>query len=223
MNTTPDNSSDAGFVALMQRNGSMSVAELGQATDVTATAVRQRLSRLMAQGLIDRETHRSGRGRPSHRYSLSEKATQRIGSNFADLSMVLWEQIRAVKNPEVRRGLLSRIAHALAGQYTDRISGNNTVERMQATGDVFGQRSVPFEVDDSGELPVLRAMECPYPSLAEKDRGICAVERLMVAELIDEDVKLTRCRLDGHDCCEFTATTTNNSGESAPNAAPQPV
>jgi predicted ArsR family transcriptional regulator len=177
----------------------------------------------MAQDLIQRETHRSGRGRPSHRYSLSEKARQRVGSNFADLAMVLWNEIRAVKNPDVRRGLLSRVAHALAGQYTDRIRGSDVVERMQATGDVFGQRSVPFEVDDSGGLPVLRALECPYPSLAERDRGICAVERLMVAELIDTDVKLSRCRLDGHDCCEFTATTTSDHGESVPKAAAQPV
>lgn len=223
MNATPDDSSDAGFLALMRRNGPMSVAELGEATDVTATAVRQRLSRLMAQDLIDRETHRSGRGRPSHRYSLSEKAQRQIGSNFADLAMVLWEEIRSVKNPEVRRGLLSRVAHALAGQYTDQINGNNVLERMQSTGEVFGQRSVPFEVDDSGGLPVLRALECPYPTMAEKDRAICAVERLMVAELINEDVKLTRCRLDGHDCCEFTATTTSNLGESVPNAVVQPV
>ncbi|MEZ6072762.1 MAG: MarR family transcriptional regulator [Pirellulales bacterium] len=198
-------SSDSGFLALMRRNGPMSVAELGEATSVTATAVRQRLSRLMADGLVRRETDRSGRGRPSHRYSLSEKARQRVGSNFADLAIVLWEEIRRVNDPEVRQGLLARVASSLAERYADRVEGKNLVDRLRAAGDVFDERSVPFEVDDSRELPVLRALECPYPTLAERDRGICAVERLMMAELIESDVKLTQCRLDGHSCCEFAA------------------
>lgn len=223
MNATPDDSSDTGFLALMRRNGPMSVADLGQATEVTATAVRQRLSRLMAEGLIERETYRSGRGRPSHRYSLSEKARQQVGTNFADLAVILWDEIRAVQDPEVRRGLLSRIAQGLAGRYRERITGNTLIERMQETGDLFGERSVPFEVDNSGDLPVLRALECPYPTLAEKDRSICAIERLMVAELIDEDVKLTDCRLDGHDCCEFTVTAASQMSTITPTTTSQTV
>jgi DeoR family suf operon transcriptional repressor len=223
MNATPDDSSDTGFLALMRRNGPMSVADLGQATEVTATAVRQRLGRLMAEGLIERETFRSGRGRPSHRYSLSEKAQQQIGSNFADLAIILWDEIRSVQDPDVRRGLLSRIAKGLAGRYRERITGNTLAEKMQETGDLFGERSVPFEVDNSGDLPVLRALECPYPTLAEKDRSICAIERLMVAELIDEDVKLTDCRLDGHDCCEFTVTSVSQMPIATPTTTSQTV
>ena len=65
-------SSDICILDLLRKAGPLGVNDLAQATQVTATAVRQRLVRLMAQGLIDRELTRAGRGRPSHRYGLTE-------------------------------------------------------------------------------------------------------------------------------------------------------
>jgi predicted ArsR family transcriptional regulator len=62
---------------------------------------------------------------------------------------------------------------------------------------------VPFEVERKGQLPVLTALACPYPELAEQDRSVCAMERLLMSELIGEDVRLSECRLDGDSCCRF--------------------
>lgn len=183
------------------------IAELAQSLQVTATAVRQRLNRLMGQGLVERQLHRAGRGRPKHHYQLTEKARRQAGSNFADLAMVLWREIRAVKEPEVRRGLLARVAGAMATAYQPQITGETTAERMQSVSDLLADRQVPFRVDASGSLPVLTALDCPYPALAEADRGICAVERMLFSQLLDEDVRLSQCRLDGHACCQFEVST----------------
>ena len=65
--------SDRGLIELLRRQGQLGIGELTAAMHVTATAVRQRLVRLMAGGLVQRETNKVPRGRPSHRYSLTEK------------------------------------------------------------------------------------------------------------------------------------------------------
>src|SRR5258708_39285337 len=109
------------------------------ATNVTATGVRQRLTRLMSQGMIERDVERSGRGRPSHRYSLSEKARRQVGTNYGDLAILLWEQIRSVKDPEVRRGLLQRIAEAMANLYRGRVRGATTAARMESLKELFAE------------------------------------------------------------------------------------
>jgi predicted ArsR family transcriptional regulator len=234
--------SDGDIVDLLRQTGSMCVSELAEATDVTATAVRQRLSRLMEQGLVGRHTLRSGRGRPSHRYVLTEKGQRQSGSNFVDLAMMLWQEIRSITEPSVRRGLIARLAKRMAGLYADRIEGETAGERMQAVAEVFGERNVPLAVDTvttsaepkvlrktgrgaesparenplkviditpamrippASESAVLTVWACPYPELAEVDRGICAMERMMFAELLEQDVRLTACRLDGDPCCRF--------------------
>jgi DeoR family suf operon transcriptional repressor len=96
-------SSDIGILDLLRKTGPLGVRELAQATRVTATAVRQRLSRLMAQALVDRELEHASRGRPSHRYRLTEKGRRQTGANFADLAVALWNEVRGIKDAEVRR------------------------------------------------------------------------------------------------------------------------
>lgn len=204
MSTSTDQS-DAALLDHL-RIAPLSIAQLEAAMQVTATAVRQRLGRLMSQGLVERELHRAERGRPSHRYSLTEKARRQVGSNFADLAMVLWRELRSIKDPEVRRGLLSRVADAMAADYEPEISGSTVVERMESVSQMLVERQVPFAVDMSGPLPVLTAVACPYPQLAEADRSICAVEKMLFSRLLEQDVRLSQCRLDGHACCQFEAT-----------------
>ncbi|HVX13919.1 MAG TPA: AsnC family transcriptional regulator [Pirellulales bacterium] len=201
--STVSETSDARLLDLLKQEGAMGIAEIAAATSVTATAVRQRLNRLMAQGLIERETARAMRGRPSHRYSLSEKARRQAGNNYGDLALLLWEEIRSVKDPEVRRGLFQRLASAMARFYAGRIRGGTTAARMESLKELFADRRVPIEVAADGELPVLTVVDCPYPELAEKDRGICAVEKMMFAELLATPLKLSQCRLEGHSCCQF--------------------
>ena len=60
----------------------------------------------MGSGLMQRESVKAARGRPSHRYSLTNKGRRQTGSNFADLTIALWQEIRSIKDPEIRSGLL---------------------------------------------------------------------------------------------------------------------
>src|SRR5262245_38241356 len=196
-------SSDIALLDLLRKHGRLSVAQLGEAMAVTATAVRQRLTRLLAQGDIERQTQRISRGRPVHRYQLTEKGRRRAGANFADLAIALWQEIREIKDPEVRRGLLQRIGGRLASLYASRIHGSKLDERLESLAAIFRERQIPFDVERRNELPLLQARACPYPELAEQDRTVCSMERLMFSELVGENLRLSNCRLDGHTCCTF--------------------
>ena len=196
-------SSDTTILDLLRRRDTLTVAELAELLQVTATAVRQRLVRLMAQGFIERRSGGEGRGRPSHHYRLTSAGKRKTGANFADLAVALWEEIRRIDDVQVRRGLLTRIARRLAESYADQITGSTVEEKMNSLAEIFEQRQIPFDVDRTNELPVLTALACPYPELAEQDHSVCAMERMMFEELLGENVKLSQCRLDGSSCCTF--------------------
>src|SRR5207249_3092483 len=76
-------------------------------------------------------------------------------------------------------------------------------EKMESLAKAFSERRMPFEVDRTKELPMLAATACPYPDLAEQDRSVCSMEKMMFSELLGEDVHLSNCRLDGGGCCTF--------------------
>lgn len=196
-------SSDIAVLDLLRQRDEVSVTDLAESFGVTATAIRQRLTRLMAQGHIERTVHVEGRGRPSHRYKLTEQGRRKTGANFADLAIALWQEIREITDPEVRRGLLQRIAKRLVAHYGPMVSGDSLAERMESVASLFAGRRVPFQLDGTEDLPVLTALACPYPGLAEQDRGVCAMERMVLSDLLGEGVRLSRCRLDGESCCTF--------------------
>jgi len=200
-------SSDTALIDLLRKHGPLSVAQLKNAMQVTATAVRQRLVRLLKRGDIERHAERISRGRPLHRYGLTEKGRRRAGANFADLAAALWQEIRVIKDLEVRRGLLARISRRLATLYAQQVHGSSLEERMDSLAAVFRERQIPFEVEKSRELPMLHARACPYPELAEQDRTVCSMERMMFSELLGENMRLSSCRLDGHNCCTFEPTS----------------
>jgi predicted ArsR family transcriptional regulator len=195
--------SDSQVLDLLRSHGSLGIGELTEQMGVTRTAVRQRLARLMNGGLVARQPIQHERGRPSHRYSLTDKGRRQAGHNLGDLAVALWQEVRAVKDSEVRNGLLQRVAKSVAGMYADRVTATDSADRMQQVAELMSERSVPFSVEGTAELPVLTAWACPYPTLAEQDRGICAMENMVFTELVGEKVKLSECRLDGGTCCRF--------------------
>ncbi len=195
--------SDSGLLDLLRVTGPLGVSELADAMEVTPTAVRQRLVRLLAQSAIQREAARHGRGRPKHRYWLTEKGLRLTGSNFTDLAVTLWQEIRQKGDPELRRETLRRIARALASGYAGQIQGETPAERMESLAELLAQRRIPVSVEQSGRGAVLTEHACPYPKLAEQDQGVCSMEQMLFSELLGQDVELTQCRLQGGSECRF--------------------
>jgi DeoR family suf operon transcriptional repressor len=196
--------SDNAMLDFLRRQGAARISDLVAETGVTATAVRQRIRRLMAEGLIARTTEQQVRGRPNHRYTLTDAGERHAGNNFGDLATVLWEEIKAVPDPEIRRGLLKRIADRFVEKYRDHVEGETLGARMASIAGLMQEREIPFEVNTTGSLPVLSALACPYPELAKLDRGVCTMEKMMLSEMLGENVRLSACRLDGATCCTFT-------------------
>ncbi len=140
--------SDADLLDLIRIAGPLSVTELADAMEVTATAVRQRLTRLMAQSMIEREAIRAGRGRPKHRYSLTDKGLRQTGSNFTDLALTLWREIRTSGDEKLSRDVLRRISRALASGYAAQIQGSTPERKTQ----VAVRTAQPAADPDDGRL-----------------------------------------------------------------------
>lgn len=197
---------DQAVIDLLRGDAALSVSDLAEALGVTATAIRQRLDRLMRNGLVERTAVGGRRGRPSHAYSLTQQGQKVGGDNFRDLAFVLWREIRGIKDPAIRRGLLGRIGSGLADIERSAVVGDTPTARLDGVANVLRRRQIACGVEPCGDggLPVLTTYSCPYPDLAEADRGICAAERSMIEELVGNSVRLSECRLDGGSCCRFT-------------------
>ena len=63
---------------------------------------------------------------------------------------------------------------------------------------------IDITIDGADEVdPQLKAVTCPYPDLADRDRTICAMERQLLTQLLGTRLMQRECRLDGDACCSF--------------------
>ncbi len=191
------------FLQQMHRQGHCSIQDLCNAAQVTATAVRQRLNRLQALGLVSRETVRQGRGRPYHAYVVTELGLRQLGDNYSELALLLWNELSQIDDDGVRNRVLRRLKSAFAQRYGANVSGQTLSERMEQLGDSLRQRGFRVEVEHRDGLPILRENNCPYHELAVKDAGICALEQDVFEEVLGVPLVLSQCCRDGRGCCEF--------------------
>src|SRR5438105_4348246 len=119
-------SSDRPLLDLIRRRGPLTVVEMAAGLGVTPTAIRVRLGRLVGSGMVERQAEHRGRGRPRYTYQASAEAHKRLGQNYADLAVVLRdEMMRTVGDPKLRRLLFARITDRLAELYRAQIAGED--------------------------------------------------------------------------------------------------
>lgn len=211
---------DRELLLALRGGDSLGVGELTECLGVTATAVRQRIERLLSMGLIEREKIVAGRGRPTYRYRLTVAGHRWAGADPADLAEAMWCEILALPDSEAKERLVAGVAARLGRHYATQMSSNGLssnarssdrdrlTDRFRQLSDVLTARQVEsgVSVSEGDGLPVLDIGSCPYPSLTEasEDRAMCRLEEKIFSEALGRPVHLSSCRLDGDTCCQFT-------------------
>lgn len=202
---------DRELLEALRGGEAVGVHELTERLGVTATAVRQRIERMLEGGLVEREKVVAGRGRPTYTYRLTLLGHRRAGADHAELADAMWHEIMAIEDAEQREVLLDGIARRLGRRYRDqagqRLVGGSLEERMHTLTRVLAGHRIAADVMVGGNLPVLGFRACPHPDLASETdrRAMCHLEEQMLSEALGSEVHLQSCRLDGDHCCQFAA------------------
>lgn len=203
--------SDRLLMETLQRGRQMSVDQLVDALGVTATAVRQRLDRLVAAGAVTRSEVRQGRGRPSFLYSLTEAGVESMGNNLTALARAMWNELLQLEDEIVRKRLMDRISQRMAEAFHGNVSGGTYAERLESLVQILRENNVvaDVEIDKGTSLPVLKINGCPYPGISGPDHHqICDVEQSMFSSLLGHPVRLTECRCHSAEgSCTFSPQT----------------
>jgi predicted ArsR family transcriptional regulator len=217
---------DSQLLQAMSDNGPTGIGELISKLGVTATAIRQRIDRLLEAGLIDREKVVSGRGRPSFVYRLTERGRWCAGADPTDLAEAMWQEILDLDDPALRSRLLGGVAKRIGRRFADSFecagSGGATTldDRMRHLVDMLAERRIATRIVFDGQplvgLPVLDVPACPYPALrdATEDRSMCRLETEMLSEALGQPIRLSSCLLDGDSVCRFVPSSALNNTNS---------
>jgi predicted ArsR family transcriptional regulator len=200
--------SPAGEVlTILQRRGASTVKELEDTLGVTATAVRQQVSGLLADGYIETQVERAGRGRPKHIYSLTPRGRALFPHYYDEFTNSLLREILVSEGSEKVQELLGRLGRRMAEQYERQLIGLTPSERATKLTELLNAKGILTEIKFEPNAIFVHEYTCPYYELARENRAICDMEEKMLTHAVKQPVELVTCSLDGHHGCQFRIET----------------
>lgn len=187
----------------LHREQRATVKDLAAVLGITFTGVRQHLALLEREGLI-RATEERGRvGRPAYVYSLSDRGADLYPTHYDALANMLMEELRALGGADALQRVLKRVSVRMAEQYLPRLSEMTFEQRVRETVRILSDQGSLVETEQDGDTFYIRQCTCPYPNVARRNPGVCALEVDYVRRLTGGDARLIASMLRGDRACTY--------------------
>ncbi len=187
----------------MQRHGRATVKELGNLLGLTSTGIRQHLTVLERDGLVEAREERGRVGRPTLVYSLTESADSLFPKRYDVLASLLLEEIRNSEGNEKLQHLLHNTASRMAAPHMDRVQGRTLPDRAREAARIMEEQGCLIDIAENDGSILIDTYTCPFPRIAEHDRAVCALHVEFIHLLSGADTRLTHSLLRGERSCTF--------------------
>ncbi|WMD18117.1 transcriptional regulator [Achromobacter seleniivolatilans] len=188
----PHQPADRVLMALKTR-GPQSVAVIARAMDLTAEAVRQQMTRLHADGLVDSESHSAGRGRPTQIWFLTEAGHGRFPDTHAEMTVQMIGAVRQVFGDEgVEKLIQVREAGMLNSYHQAMLGATDLGSRLERLAQVRSAEGYMAELRKDGDDFLFIENHCPICSAAKACMGFCRSELELFRNVLGENVQVDR-------------------------------
>lgn len=187
----------------LRRQARGTVRELDAYLALTSTGVRQHLTVLEREGLVEAHEERGHVGRPALVYRLTEKGDALYPKSYDQLANILLEEVREVAGAQALQTLLRRAANRFAEPYRERLEGKPLRERVGEACQIMQDRGSLGDSVQQGEDWLIRQYTCPYPKVAGQNSCVCALDVEFVRQLVGTDARLTTSLVRGDQACTY--------------------
>lgn len=188
----------------LKKHGDASADELAAALAVTASAVRQHLAGLAADGLVAHSSARNGPGRPVHRYRLSEGGELLFPRAYGTLTTELLEYVED-HDPALLAQLFERRGRRRLECTEARLAGRSFAERVRELTKVLDEDGYLAEAmeGDDGSWRIVEH-NCAILTVAQRYGHACSSELDYIrAALPDATVERVAHLLAGGHVCAY--------------------
>lgn len=206
------------LLLLMKRRGDVSLDDAVEATGLARTTLREHLTALERDGLVERRTRRQGRGRPSLRYRLAA-AGDRL---FPARDGVLLREMIAFLDREDQTDLVERFFSQYWEHRTREVQNRlaavepgDVSTRLEVLRRVLQEQGFMPEIETVGEEVVIRECNCPFPEAVRATRLPCRLEARFFERVLRDEIRRVSYIPEGHAACTYTFPGPGEDGQAA--------
>lgn len=194
----------------LKRAPGASVDVLAHALDLAPMTIRQHLSRLAGEGLVEATAERRPTGRPAHVYTLTPASDGRFPKAYDRLAHLLLEEMESAEagtsdwsTPAGRRRAFQRLAERAAAPHRPELDALPWSQRAERAVGILRDESGFAELSQTGAGLEVREYNCVFQRVAEGHEDVCGFHTAYVSELLGAPVTLDACQCDGANACRF--------------------
>lgn len=190
----------------LRRRGDARVDDIAAALDITVTGARAHLTALVEQGLVASTQEAStGRGRPRHRFRVTDTAQQLFPTAYGELTN---ELLANLDDLEVETRLFDRRRDQRIRRARDRMGGLPLADRVAALTEILDADGYMATCEEVSEgVWIVAEQNCAIATVAREHPAACRSEiEFIRAVLPDAAVERTQHIVAGDVRCAYRIT-----------------
>jgi predicted ArsR family transcriptional regulator len=198
---------------LLKERGALPAAALARDLGVTASAIRQHLGTLEADGMVVAESAPSGVGRPTKQWRLAEAAAPFFPDGHEGLTLELLGAMRAAFGEDGIDRLVALRTEAQRATYEARLGEARDLRtRLGALAALRSEEGYMARVAQGADGTLyLMENHCPICAAATACQGLCRAELALFQAVLGPDATVERTEhiLTGARRCAYRVTPAN--------------
>lgn len=206
------------ILSTLKTRGALGIPDLAKVVNVTVEAVRQQMTKLQADGLVDAESRPTGRGRPTQIWRLTGEGHKRFPDTHAEMTVQMISAVIRVFGQKGMDQLIGAREDVMRANYTEAMRGARSLEtRLARLVDIRSREGYMAEFSPEGEGFLLIENHCPICTAAQACTGFCRSEMQLFDEVLGPDVRVSRVEhiLAGARRCAYRIEPNANSTDAA--------
>jgi predicted ArsR family transcriptional regulator len=187
----------------LKLDGPLTVAELAQRQGVTPSAVRQQISSLETDGLLDFEDEKGRRGRPQRHYRLSAAGDEQFARSYAGLAESLLEAVKTRLGPEALEAAFAGRREQMEAELAPLMPADDLRGRLDQFIHAMAERGYMPTVAEEGEQLTFAWHNCPVARIARQFSQPCSHEIQLIERLLGVPVVRESCIARGDTACRY--------------------
>jgi predicted ArsR family transcriptional regulator len=182
----------AKILSLLKRRGRLAVDILSDELNLAPMTVRQHLTSLERDRLVEAVPERQPKGRPHYIYGLTAQGEESFHKRYDWLTAEVFTEIGAMDPLELTglgpsertEYIIARLADRVAAPHLSRLRSMDLEDRVREAVSILQRESGFVECNDTSELYEIIDFNCMYRAVTRETSDLCAWHRHFVSLLL---------------------------------------
>jgi len=185
----------------------LSIDVMAGKLEISRNAVKQHLTVLEKDLLIQAGKFNLTKGRPSRSYVLTDLGVNKFTEQYSWFCNLLISELKEEMGGEALAQFMSRLGSKVADSLAAQFKDQNIAEKVQTLSAILHNLGYQATVEKQGDAMTINAVNCVFHDLAQEHIELCEFDRSLIRTLLDNPVEQIECMAKQGCACRFKMKT----------------